>query len=145
MLPSGQAEALPEGQEGPLPAGQAGSNPGNSAGLPFPEDTAGGTAVGIQKVSPTTYDGPNDAAVGFYPTPSGFRKLGADNGVTSNVFAEPTDSMNMEPSELREPPTSTTRLNTDNTQSHRNVVRSLVRGDSHAPTSTVASKLWKEP
>ncbi|XP_062984587.1 amelotin [Elgaria multicarinata webbii] len=135
LFPSGQSEALPEGQEELLPAGQAGSNQGNP---PFPE----GTAAGIQKAVPTMNEGLSEVATGSYPTPSGFRQPGV---VTNSVFAEPTAGMKMEPRELREPPTSLVRLEKGNNQKHHNPSRSLVRGDSHVPTTTVESKLLKEP
>ncbi|XP_077777355.1 amelotin [Podarcis muralis] len=134
FFPLGQA--LPEGQEDLLPANQAGSNPGN---LPFPE----GTAAAIQKISPTASDGLSEVASGLYPTPSGFRQPGP---VMNGVFAEPTSGMNMEPSELREPPTSLIRLDKDNNgKQQHNLSRSHVRGDSYVPLSTVASKPLKEP
>ncbi|CAI5796694.1 ameloblastin [Podarcis lilfordi] len=130
FFPLGQA--LPEGQEDLLPANQAGSNQGN---LPFPE----GTAAAIQKISPTASDGLSEVASGLYPTPSGFRQPGP---VTNGVFAEPTAGMNMEPSELREPPTSLVRLDKDNNgKQQHNLSRSHVRGDSYVPLSTVAKYL----
>ncbi|XP_044299987.1 amelotin [Varanus komodoensis] len=135
FFPSGQSEALPEGQEGPLPAGQAESNQGN---LPFPE----GTAAGIQKVVPTMSNGMNEAASDSYHTPSGFRQPGL---VTVGVVAEPTASVNMEPSELREPPTSLLNLEKAITKKQRNPSPSLVRGDSHAPINPVEVKPLKAP
>nr|XP_056704819.1 amelotin [Euleptes europaea] len=142
LIPSGQAEALPEGQEGFLPAGQAGSNPGNSAGqLPFPEGTADATALaGIQKVSPAINDG-------LYPTPAGFRQPGYDHSVTQDPFGEPTVfvKINMEPSELREPPTTTARPENDKILGGHTLAQSLVRGDSHMPVTTMESKLLREP
>ncbi|XP_053155625.1 amelotin [Hemicordylus capensis] len=140
LLPSGQSEGLPDGQEGLIPAGQAGSNQGN---LPFPEGTAAVTVpASIQRAFPTANDGLSEAASGPYPTPSGFRM---PDSVTNDVFVEPTAIVNMEPSELREPPTSIARLDKDNAQKHHNLSRSLVRGDSHMPTNTVATKPLKEP
>ncbi|XP_066474000.1 amelotin [Tiliqua scincoides] len=136
LLPSGQSGVLPEGQEGLLPAGQTGSNQGN---LPFPEGTPGMTApAGLQKIFPTANDDLSDAANGLYPTPSGFRMPTA---MTNDVFAEHAAKINMEPSELREPPTSVVKLDQDNNQKHHN----LSRGDSYMPTNTVASKPQKEP
>uniref|UniRef100_A0ACB8ESH3 Uncharacterized protein n=1 Tax=Sphaerodactylus townsendi TaxID=933632 RepID=A0ACB8ESH3_9SAUR len=149
LIPSGQAEALPEGQEGLLPAGQAGSNPGNTAGqLPFPEGTADATALaGIQKVSPEMNDDLRGTANGLYPTPSGFRQPGHDHSVTQYPFVEPTAfvKLNMEPSELREPPTTIARPENDNTLGGHTLAQSLVRGDSHMPVTTVKSKPLREP
>lgn len=137
LLPSGQSGALPEGQEGFLPAGQTGSN------LPLPEGTAGVTApAGLQKIFPTANDDLSDVANGPYPTPSGFQMPIA---VTNEVFAEYAIKINMEPSELREPPTSAVKLEQDNNQKHHNLSRLLVRGDSYVPTNTVATKSLKEP
>ncbi|XP_061476308.1 amelotin [Rhineura floridana] len=132
LFPSGQAGAHLEG----LPAGQAGSNQGN---LPFPEDTA----AGIQKVFQTTNYGLNEAASGSYPTPSGFRQPDAE---TNGVFVEPTAGVNMEPSELREPPTSLVRLDKDNDQKQQHgLSRSLMRGDSYVPINAVERKPLKAP
>ncbi|XP_063152760.1 amelotin [Candoia aspera] len=117
LFPSGQAEPPPEGQEGLLPAGQAGSNPE-------------GTAAGIQKVFSTTADGLSEIPGELYPTPSGFRQ--PDVG-TSGMFVEPTADINMEPSELREPPTSIVKLDMGNMQSPHNLSQPPVRGDSHVP------------
>nr|AIS76629.1 amelotin [Tarentola mauritanica] len=149
LIPSGQAEALPEGQEGLLPAGQAGSNPANSAGqLPFPEGTADATApAGIQKVSPGMHDDLSGTANGLNPTPSGFRQPGYDHGATQDPFAERTIfvKLNMEPSELREPPTTMARPEDDNSLVGHTLAQSLVRGDRHMPVTTVVSKLLREP
>ncbi|XP_042303317.1 amelotin [Sceloporus undulatus] len=128
LFPPGQA-SLPEGQEGLFPASQAGTNPEN-------------TAAGIQKGSPTTGDGLNEATSGSYPTPSGFRQPGV---VTNEVFVEPTVGINMEPSELREPPTSLVKLDNGNNQKHQNLSQSPVRGDSHMPINTTESKPLKAP
>ncbi|XP_054843500.1 amelotin [Eublepharis macularius] len=150
LIPSSQAGALPEGQEGLLPAGQAGSNPGNSAGqLPFPEGTADATVLaGIQKVSPEMNNDLSEMANGLHPTPSGFRQPGVDYSVTDDPFAEPTIfvKLNMEPSELREPPTTIARLENDkNLSGTITLAQLLVRGDSHEPITTVESKLLREP
>ncbi|XP_015276908.1 PREDICTED: amelotin [Gekko japonicus] len=149
LIPSGQAEAPPDGQEGLLPAGQAGSNPGNSAGqLPFPEGTADATALaGIQKISPAMNDDLSGAATGLHPTPSGFRQPGYEHGVTQDPFAEPTVfiKINMEPSELREPPTTVARPENDKIVGGHTLAQSLVRGDSHMPVTTMESKPLREP
>ncbi|XP_026528637.1 amelotin [Notechis scutatus] len=122
MFPSGQAEPPPEAQDGFLPVVQAN-----------PE----GTAAGIQKVFPTATDGLNEIPGELYPTPSGFRQ--PDTG-TSGLFVEPTADINMEPSELREPPTSLVKFDMSNTQSPHNLSQQLVRGDRHIPINTVSSK-----
>ncbi|KAG8130407.1 hypothetical protein E2320_017132, partial [Naja naja] len=122
MFPSGQAESPPEAQDGFLPVGQAN-----------PE----GTAAGIQKVFPTATDGLNEIPGELYPTPSGFRQ--SDTG-TSGLLLEPTADINMEPSELREPPTSLVKFDMSNMQSPHNLSQPLVRGDSHIPMNIVASK-----
>ncbi|XP_015743168.1 amelotin [Python bivittatus] len=129
LLPSGQAEPPPEGGEELLPAGQAGSNPE-------------GTAAGIQKVFPTTTDGLSEIPDELYPTPSGFRQ--PDVG-TSGMFIQPTVDISMEPSELREPPTSLVKLDMGNMQSPHNLSQPLVRGDSHILVNTVASKPLNVP
>eukprot|EP00078_Anolis_carolinensis_P009079 XP_008101901.2 PREDICTED: amelotin [Anolis carolinensis] len=135
LFPSGQSGALPEDQDELLPAGQVGTNQGN---LPFPESTA----AGIQKGSPATEDGLNVAPGAFYPTPSGFRQPGV---VTNEVFVEPTGGIHMEPSELREPPTSLVGLDKGNNQKLQNLSQSPVRGDSYMPMTTTASKPLKAP
>ncbi|XP_060092362.1 amelotin [Heteronotia binoei] len=149
LIPSGQSEALPEGPEGLLPAGQAGSNPANSAGqLPFPEGTADATALaGIQKISPAMNDDLSGTANGLHPTPSGFRQPGYDHGYTQDPFAEPTVfiKVNMEPSELREPPTTVARPENDKILGGHTLAQSLVRGDSHMPVTTMETKLLREP
>ncbi|XP_034267169.1 amelotin isoform X1 [Pantherophis guttatus] len=127
MFPSGQAEPPPEGQDGFLPVGQAN-----------PE----GTAAGIQKVFPTATDGLSEIPGELYPTPSGFRQ--PDTG-TSGMFVEPTADINMEPSELREPPTSLVKFDMGNMQNPQNLSQPLVRGDSHIPMNTVASKPLNVP
>lgn len=140
LLPSGQTGALPEGQEGLLPAGQTGFNQGN---LPFPEGTAGVTVpAGIQRIFPTANENLSEAENGPYPTPSGFRLPGA---VTNDVFAEYSVNINMEPSELREPPATVVTLDQDNTQKQHNLSQLPVRGDSYVPMNTMASKSLKEP
>ncbi|XP_015670135.1 amelotin isoform X2 [Protobothrops mucrosquamatus] len=127
MFPSGQAEPPPEGQDGFLPVGQAN-----------PE----GTAAGIQKVFPTATDGLSEIPGELYPTPSGFRQPDAG---TSDMFVEPTADINMEPSELREPPTSLVKFDMGNMQSPHNLSQSPVRGDSPIPMNTVASKPLNVP
>ncbi|KAM6474063.1 uncharacterized protein PHA67_006665 [Liasis olivaceus] len=129
LLPSGQAEPPPEGGEELLPAGQAGSNPE-------------GTAAGIQKVFPTTIDGLSEIPDELYPTPSGFRQPEVG---TSGMFVQPTVDISMEPSELREPPTSLVKLDLGNMQGPHNLSQPLVRGDSHIPVNTVASKPLNVP
>ncbi|XP_070592956.1 amelotin [Erythrolamprus reginae] len=124
MFPSGQAEPPPEGQDGFLPVGQAN-----------PE----GTAAGIQKVFPT--DGLTEFPGELYPTPSGFRQPDAG---TSGMFVEPTADINMEPNELREPPTSV-KFEMGNMQSPQNLSQSLVRGDSPIPMNTVAGRPLNVP
>ncbi|XP_077201527.1 amelotin isoform X2 [Paroedura picta] len=148
LFPSGQSEAVPDGSDILLPAGQAGSNPGNSAQLPLPEGTADATALaGIQKISPAMNDDLSGTANGLHPTPSGFRQPGYGHGVTEDPFAGPTVfiKLNMEPSELREPPTTAARSEDDKILGGHTLAQSLVRGDSHMPLTTRESKLLREP